>query len=129
MMPNSLLPPSPPPPPPPPPPLPPHTMCYAAGAASYTGPTYLSALDDPTNRVPGQQLETARRQHADLLDSVQEYKWKICHLGPGAGCFQYPSRSPLALSVFSFVVDGTHSSSELMSPLPSLMWKEFSLPK
>eukprot|EP00983_Pelagomonas_calceolata_P113210 1159962-Pelagomonas_calceolata.AAC.1 len=71
-MPNSLLLPLPPPPPPPPP----HTMRYAAGTTSHTGPTQLPALDNPINSGrtsetrPGQQLETAQRQPADLCKNT-----------------------------------------------------------
>eukprot|EP00983_Pelagomonas_calceolata_P083262 1156126-Pelagomonas_calceolata.AAC.3 len=102
---------------------------------------------------PGQQVETAQRQHADLCNDIsgqavtshtiflgvggtsytehtlEQFKLLgLDHLraiehahkhhahspGSGAGCSQLPSRSPLALSVFSYVVEGTHGCSEPM---------------
>eukprot|EP00983_Pelagomonas_calceolata_P094437 1157891-Pelagomonas_calceolata.AAC.5 len=46
------------------PPTPPHIMRYAAGTATYRGPAQLS------HKRPGQQLEAAQRQHADLCKNI-----------------------------------------------------------
>eukprot|EP00983_Pelagomonas_calceolata_P112922 1159936-Pelagomonas_calceolata.AAC.3 len=70
--------------------LPPaHTMRYAAGMTLHRGPAYPTGKALTSKSGPGQQLEAAQRQHADLCNNIsgEAVMLHTVLLGVGGTCY------------------------------------------